>query len=179
MLLAFYCNLVARARTLSGKSNNYNIIVYQFPAAVPLVTKSAISEAFICRTKWTILSIIKEKNILLGKNQAVANKQIDKQHSNISSKLADIQKLLEKTEQKEFKKILYFLNKKRDSFGNIEKEENENPKKSNKAKIKEQKMLGSLKPKIYSGDSEFKNNNNTKIEIEQCLRTDVQREKQI
>jgi hypothetical protein len=60
--------LDAAPRSPSGKPNVYGGIPYRFPASIPLTVPSPLSQALVGRTRWDMPDVVKERNVVLGKD---------------------------------------------------------------------------------------------------------------
>ena len=60
--------LDAAPRSPSGKPNVYGGIPYRFPASIPLVVPSPLSQALVGRTRWDMPDVVIERDIVLGKD---------------------------------------------------------------------------------------------------------------
>lgn len=60
--------LDAAPRSPSGKPNVYGGIPYRFPASLPLIIPSPLSQALVGRTRWDIPDVMWERDTVLGKD---------------------------------------------------------------------------------------------------------------
>lgn len=65
-------DLEAPRSTPSGLANRYGAIPYRFPAAVELTGLGALSDALVCRRRWTSAAVLRERDILLGADRDAA-----------------------------------------------------------------------------------------------------------
>ena len=65
-LSAAHRDLVAAARSPSGFASHYGVIPYRFPAAVELTGLGPLSDALVCRRKWTSPAVLEERDRVLG-----------------------------------------------------------------------------------------------------------------
>lgn len=59
-------SLRAAPRSPSGKPNVYGGIPYRFPATLPLILNSPLSNALVGRTRWDIPDTVEERDLVLG-----------------------------------------------------------------------------------------------------------------
>jgi hypothetical protein len=69
-LFACHRDLISSARSSSDFINHYEIILYRFFAAVELTELEILSDALICRSRWSSSLVQTKKNIILeSKNE--------------------------------------------------------------------------------------------------------------
>jgi hypothetical protein len=71
-------DLKAAPRSPSGKPNVYGDIPYRFPASLPLILKSPLSNALVGRTRWDKPDVSEERNLVLGSNDKGYEKWLQK-----------------------------------------------------------------------------------------------------
>ncbi|RDL34485.1 uncharacterized protein BP5553_07613 [Venustampulla echinocandica] len=69
-------DFVAPKATPSGLANRYGAIPYRFPACVELAGLGAVSDALVCRRRWSSPAVVRERDVLLGKDRAAAHEFI-------------------------------------------------------------------------------------------------------
>jgi hypothetical protein len=69
-----YIGLTASPASPSGLPNRYSVIPFRFTATVEISGLAAISDVLVCRTPWDSLRVKKDRNILLGKDRAAAQR---------------------------------------------------------------------------------------------------------
>ena len=75
-LAASHRDFTAPKATPSGLPNRYGAIPYRFPASVELCGLGAVSDALVCRRRWSSPAVLAERDVLLGSDRAKAHEFI-------------------------------------------------------------------------------------------------------
>jgi hypothetical protein len=70
-------DLTAARRSPSGFSNHYEAISYRFPPAVEITGLSALSDAIVCRSRWSSFLVQEDRDLFL-RPETEAMKAVEK-----------------------------------------------------------------------------------------------------
>ena len=78
--------MVSGPRTPSGLPNNYGDIKYRFPAASPLIDLDTLSEAMVCRTKYTMPTVIIDQDTLFASTDKQRDQYVTEWRENVKKR---------------------------------------------------------------------------------------------
>jgi hypothetical protein len=108
MLSRSHRDMTAPEATPSGLANRYGAIPYRFPASVELSGLGALSDALVCRRRWDSALVIRDRDIMLGRDREAAREYVDKWRERAVEAVVEGFREVKEEEKRRFGEKSYF-----------------------------------------------------------------------
>ena len=102
-------DLVSPKATPSGLANRYGAILYRFPAAVEVIGLGALSDALVCRRRWSSPDVLRERDVLLGPDREAAFAYLAKWRKRAEKLAVELFEVVRDAEMRAFGDKSYFM----------------------------------------------------------------------